>query len=264
VRMDGDGGTAVLSTANAPIAIAVVNDVVVWADDEGVHACTATKCAMTAALVHPASAPGTVQSLAYDGQTVAWSDRVQANGGQTLSCSLGACGTPAVLLSGELAPLGVALLGGSVFWADQGTGNQNGNINVGLKVGGSFTQVSAQLNLPTGIAADATYVYWTEWIPGGRILRCPYAAGNCPNPTDAAASAGPLGRPLDITLGGGRMYWSNTDMGSILSCPTPDCGAAPPKVHASGRQGLRHVAVNATCLFWTDDTGGGSVLRVPR
>ena len=34
------------------------------------------------------------------------------------------------------------------------------------------------------------------------------------------------------------MYWSNADTGSILSCPTPGCGAAPPRVHASGRQGL--------------------------
>ena len=260
----GGGGPEVLTSATTPGAIAVVNGVVAWAAEDGVHSCTADTCGTTDAILHPSAAPGTVQGVAFDGQTVAWSDRVGVNAGQVLSCPIGACTSPTVLINGQIAPLGVALHGGSVFWIDQGNGNQNGNVAFGIKTGGSFTQVSAVLNLPTGLAVDATYVYWTEQLAAGRILRCPYAAGYCPSPIDAAAAAGPLGRPLDITLGGGRMYWSNADTGSILSCPTPGCGSAPPRVHATGRQGLRHVAVNATCLFWTDDTAGGSVLRVPR
>ena len=49
-----------------------------------------------------------------------------------------------------------------------------------------------------------------------------------------------------------------------MSCPQPGCGTAKPKVHVSGRQGLHRLAVGSSCIFWTEDGGGGAVMKIAR
>lgn len=58
-----------------------------------------------------------------------------------------------------------------------------------------LTQIAAALVFPTGVAADDTYVYWTEQMEAGHVYRCPYAPGYCEVPEDIAPAGAPLGRP---------------------------------------------------------------------
>jgi hypothetical protein len=34
-------------------------------------------------------------------------------------------------------------------------------------------------------------------------------------------------------------------------------------VHVTGRQGIQRLAVGTSCLFWTEDGGGGEVVKAP-
>jgi DNA-binding beta-propeller fold protein YncE len=261
----GGGPPEQLASTPSPLSIAVSGDTVVWTADDGIHACQASSCDGTAHLVSASAAPGSLRDVAFDGQIVTWTDHgTGSQDGKARACPLAACGAPDDLDTNLTAPEGLAYHGDSAFWIDQGNGNQNGNIQRELKVGGNYAQLAAALDLPMSIAVDDTNIYWTAWLPAGHVYRCPYAAGYCNTPEDLAPAGGPLGRPFDIHVGGGRIYWSNTDDGSITSCPQPGCGGAKPKVHVTGRQGLHRLAVGASCLFWTEDGGGGAVLKMAR
>ena len=175
---------------------------------------------------------------------------------------LAGCPTPINLGAALDAPLGISLEGTLVFWTAEADGNQNGAVFKSPKGGGGSLQVSASLDLPTAVAADSTYAYWTQSTPtGGTVSRCAYGPGYCMTTEDLALG---LSAPLDLALGGGRIYWTDSGDGQVLSCPSSGCGTTAPTQHASGRTGLRHLALGATCVFWTDDQGGGSVSKVAR
>ena len=265
-RLSGGGGPSELLTATlAPVAIAVTDGTVVWTAADGVHACLASSCSSSQHLVFASTVTGSLRDVAFDGQLIAWTDQGTGNqDGKTRVCPLGGACTPNDLDTQLSAPQGLAFHESSVFWVDQGNGNQNGNVHSELKVGGNYAQLAASLDLPTGIAVDDTYVYWTSWVPSGHVYRCAYASSPCDTPEDVAPAAGALARPYDIQVAEGRIYWSNTDDGSIMSCPQPGCGTDQPAVHVTGRQGLHRLAVGASCLFWTEDSGGGAVLKLAR
>lgn len=264
VRLPADGGPPeVIAAAPGPRALALSGGTLAWTASDGVYACAAPSCS-DAHLVAPSLGAGTLRGLAFDGSTLLFTDRAGGEGdGRARSCALDAC-APIDLAEMMFAPEGIALEGGLAFWIDQGNGNQNGVVGRSPKSSASSMQVAAALDLPTGVAVDETYVYWTEQIPGGHVYRCAFAAGYCSVPQDVAPASGGLGRPGDIQIAGGRVYWTNSDDGTIMSCPQPGCGDEAPKVHASGREGLARLAVGSFCLFWTESAGGGAVMKTAR
>ncbi len=265
MRLAATGGQPqVLATASGPVAIAVSGGQAVWAAQDGVHGCTVATCAASTVKIVAATVMGSIQAVAYDGQYVFFTDQgTGADDGTAGRCPLLAgCPTPVQLGNSYNAPLGVALYDAQVFWTEQADGNQNGAVYQSPKGGGGPMQVTASINLPTAVAADGADVYWTEsTTTGGKVRRCPYTAGYCMNPEDLATG---LAAPLDVAVGGGRVYWSDSGDGRVLSCPSSGCGAGAPTVHASGRTGVKRIALGATCVFWTDDQGGGSVSKAAR
>ncbi|MFT3773754.1 MAG: hypothetical protein QM820_50925 [Minicystis sp.] len=262
----GFGGTPLkIADTSGPRAIDTVGGVVVWTAQDGLFACTLPSCGSSKHQVFGAAAAGSLRDVAFDGQTVVFSDNGSgSNSGKVLSCAIGSC-SPISLNTNMVAPEGVELYGGRAFFLDQGNGNQNGNVSSAPKSSQILTQHAASLNFPTGVAVDDTYVYWTEREPSGHVRRCAYGSGYCDNPEDVAPAAGGLARPSDIRIGGGRIYWMNADDGSIMSCPQPGCGGSEmPKVHVSGRQSLQRLVVGASCVFWTEGGNGGAVLKMPR
>jgi hypothetical protein len=255
------GAPQQIAPASLPRVIDVSGSTVVWGEATGLFRCTASSCSGTKLQVLDSAAPSSLQAVSFDGATVVWSDIGSGPGsGKVIGCTLASC-SPVDLQDNMIAPGGVRLYDDDAFWTEQGNGNNNGTVWTSPEPATSPMQIAYALDFPRGIDADDTYVYWTAWTTGGQVLRCPKTGSNC-TPVDVAPAAGGLGHPLDIRVGGGRIYWTTTDDGTIRSCPQPGCGSAMPQVHVTGRVGLQQIAVGTSCLFWTED--GGAVMRMPR
>ena len=263
------GAPQVFVKANAPTSLAVASGRIVYAAQDGVWTCLLATCSTTKDQLASSIAPGTVRSVAYDGQLAYWADRgddAVAGNGKVWSCDPAAGCVALKQIAGQLLnPQGLFLTTDSLFWIAQGNGNANGSLHKSPRTGGGQTDLAAGLVLPTGLAADDTYVYWTQSTASGAVLRCDHTQGYCDTPEDIAPAAGPLGLPGDLALAGGRLYWNENTKGTISSCPLPGCAAAEmPRVHATGRQGVNHLAAGSSCLFWTDLVSGGTVDKVGR
>lgn len=262
-RLEGAAQAETIATGSHPSSIALAAGFVFWSEDDGVHRCSVASCSPQ--MFAPSLATGSIRGIAADAQHVFWADRgAAADMGMIRSCPVGACGSPQDLFTMQFNPEGVALTTDSVVWTAQGNGQQNGSIYKGSKAGGNPSSIAAALILPTSLAVTATDVYWTESSSTGHVFRCRHDMGYCDTPADVAPMAGALGTPLDIAIAPGRVYWTNTTGGTVTSCPLPDCGGAAPTVHAGGRQSPHRLAVGSTCIFWTEDDGGGDVVKLAR
>ena len=262
MRLASTGGAPqVLATATAPVALAVAGGHVIWAAQGGVYGCATSSCKATTLEVSTSTMSGSIQGVAYDAQYVYFTDEGSgASTGKAVRCPfVSMCHGGKILGSMLDKPVGIALFGTTAFFTEQSDGNLNGDVDQSPTAGGGATRVASTLQLPTAVAADGMNVYWTESDPSsGKVRRCPYAAGYCMTPEDLATG---LAAPLDVGLAGGRVYWSNAGDGRVLSCPATGCGGGAPRVHASGRTGLRRIALGASCVFFTDDQDGGSVSK---
>jgi hypothetical protein len=259
-------GPQLLTKALSPTALAAAAGRLVFNAQDGLWTCLLPSCDATKSQLASSIAPGSIQSVAHDGQLVYWADRGNNGDGKVWRCDLASnCASPALIADQQLYPQGLFLTTASVFWIVQGNGQANGSVHKSPRTGPGQTDIAASLVLPTGLAADDTYVYWTEATVSGTLLRCDHTLGYCMTPTSIAPKGGALGLPLDLAIAGGRLYWNESSKGTISSCPLPGCGAAEePRVHASGRQGVHRIAVGSSCVFWTDEVNGGTVDKVAR
>jgi hypothetical protein len=131
----------------------------------------------------------------------------------------------------------------------------------GGDAGGGPMSVGAAQNYPTGLAVDATHVYWAasgttaKAFTDGAILMAPLAGG--PPVTLASGQAFPYGVAVDAT----NVYWSNnasdTKQGAIMTVPI--AGGSPTAL-ATGLASPWSIAVDATSVYFTN--GDGSVMKV--
>lgn len=266
VRDDGSG-PEILTTADSPRTIAAGSDLLVWSAKDGVWACPPDACEAGKKLLAPSIAPDSVREVALDGAFVYWTDRgssQDAKDGVVRRCDPSDC-QPLTIADLLWAPTGLALLGDDLLWTTQADAYENGYVEKGQKAMMGSQEIIAGQVQPTGLAADDLRVYWTEYTQNGRVRTCLHGQ-YCAASDEVAKAAGPLAFPRDVALAGSRVYFSTTDAdGAIRSCPSPRCGdAEAPRLHTSGRPTLHRMAVGATCVFFTDESNGGSVMKVAR
>jgi len=261
--VEGAAVPETLTTSVGPSAIAVGGGRVFWSAQDAIWMCPVSGCDAGKQQLSQAIAPGSPGRITFDGLLVYFTDHgTTSSNGRVMACDPASCAQPTVLSGDRFAPDDIVTQGSSVFWADLGDGQGNGTVFRSPKTGGP-SQIISALFLPTAVAADGSYVYFLESVPGGKVQRCPVSGGYCNTPEDIAP-ADAFKKPFDLVISGGRIYWSNVEDGSIRSCPTPGCSGEAPRVHVSGRQGLRRFALGGSCIFWVDDTSGGSVMKVGR
>jgi hypothetical protein len=171
-------------------------------------------------------------------------------GGQCLG---GLC-QPVTLVSGLDDPTVLALGPTGVFWTTYPMAADAGAAAVmtcGLD-GGSVTTLATETGLPSGIAANATHVYWSNESIG--VQQCP--VGGCgAGPTLVAA-----GPAKDLAIDSTTVYWILEYPGVGLSCPLAGCsvgtdGGADPTTLFSAQPYTQNLAVDGTSIYWAGLSG---------
>jgi len=167
----GVGGGAVTHLLSSATVYAIVADgsnvfwVGIYGSVTGVWSCPIAGCPSPTSLVAIGTAAmpysGEIGSMTQDSANVYWTE-VEGN---VLSCPKTGCATPTTLVSGLTAsPNRITTDGVNVYWANVGKGTTKGSI-MRCSVGGSGLKTLASgLFEPSGVAVDATSVYWSTWI----------------------------------------------------------------------------------------------------
>jgi hypothetical protein len=266
---DGTPPTAIATGATKPRTIAAGPGRVIWAAQGGVWTCDPSACEATKKKLASSMAQSSVRDVAYDGTYVYWADSGTVQNmnqdGKIVRCDPSS-GDTFTIAAGQWAPNGLALLDNHVLWSNEAPPNEDGTVKKGPKLIQGALEIRAGILTPTGIAATPVEVYWAEYNPSGRVRRCAHA-DYCDSTSNVAPELGGLLYPRDVALTGERVYFTTTPAadGRVWSCPLPGCPAGVmPKVHASARPSLHRMAVGATCVFFTDESAGGSVVKVAR
>jgi hypothetical protein len=234
------GGVAVslASGANVATSLALVNGVLFWvtASAERVQILPGTDLQQTVftsttLLSMPVGggtpatvATGVTTSLPYPddggdfaraGTLLADATRVYWSDGNSQVLAVSATGgSPTVLASGQVHPLGLALDGQNLYWVNHGSGWPSGSadgavLKVALSGGAPIAMATSQ-NAPVAVAVDGTSIYWTTSTLGnhmGTVAQMPLAGG-------ASVTLGSSNAPTGALTDAANVYWLDNDLGS--------------------------------------------------
>jgi hypothetical protein len=116
--------------------------------------------------------------------------------------------------------------------------------------GANVTLLASGLSNPTGLAADATSVYWTDTATG-RVLKIA-SNGSASSPTTLATG---MTNPAGIALDSTYVYFSEGGTGSTTIRYVPKSGGSVTTL-VSGLTSVARIAADANNLYWTDPVGG--------
>lgn len=195
--------------ATAPFAIAVDGVNVYWTTGLGAVMQMSTAGGTPMML---ASDQGSVRGIAVDATSVYFTTFESG----TVKRVLIGGGPLTTLASGQDAPVGIALHGGTVYWV-----NTASLMAVAID-GGAVSEIGPAV-LPSGIAADDTGVYWTNYQYPGRVLKVPFDG----SPMITLATG--QDAPAAVVAVGDNVVWSNANAlpnGSIVrlgKCKNGEC-----------------------------------------
>lgn len=188
-------------------------------------------------------------AITVDGTSVYWGD--VASGGSVYKVPLG---------GGAVTTL-TTNLGAAVYFLQHDAtslyvGLQNDVVATVPIGGGTPTTIHTNTNrTPGALAIDATSVYLTEdysVAQNNQVVSFPKAGGT----PAALATGGAWNYAGGVVVSAGSVYFGVGQPGAILSVPV---GGGTTTTFASGQSPV-DLAADATNLYWTDNTGGGSVM----
>jgi sugar lactone lactonase YvrE len=205
-----------------------------------------------------------LNAVAVDSSYVYWVAGANGADGAIMRAPIGGGSAPVAIYSGLQLPQGVVSDGTNVYWVEWGTfdtstgrANNDGSVWQGSTDGtAARIQLGSSQPAPSGIAVDASHVYWTNLGPLGGL--------NLPAPLSGSVMMAPIGGgslttiadhqavPVCIIVAGSTVYWSQYGLnvpGWIMSAPAGG-GAVVPL--ASGLYDPAALAVWNGTIYWTN------------
>jgi hypothetical protein len=235
VRTDSTMLTSLVTSVSSPLGLAVdANNVYFSAPISG----TLYRYGRTDMLVYSmATGINTPRALAIDSTAV----YVVGQSVGTVVKVLIATGAMSTLASGQNSPYGIAVDGSGVYFT---TGD--GNVNRVGTGGTNLTALATGQSEPRGIALDSTTVYWANRI-NGAVYALPKSGGTPRR----------LGRTTfleSIAIDDNRVY-ATSGNGQVVRFEKSLTDQTPVIV-ATGQSNPHGIALDAQCVYWTNDTGG--------
>lgn len=224
-------------------------------------------------------------------------DIVEANGvlywvdqnATVYKCTASSCaGTAKSIATSQKAPTRIAWDGAhTIFWTNNGNGSTGsiGKYDTNLNVAGTLT---SSVTAPVGIAADTTYVFWTD-VAVDQVARFDRSTGGTPATLSTGNGTAPEGMalcslgvcwteaesgtagsvrysaesgwtstilqgsqdaPWALSTTGSTVYWVDYDSPGSVQCSTGNSIA--------GQTFPVRVASDATAVYWTDQGSGAA------
>jgi hypothetical protein len=178
-------------------------------------------------------------------------------GGCGRDCSGGGCTNgqclPVVLTTNQSSPNVITVDQNSVYWAAY----YSFTVDKIAKAGGTATTISSGEVNPSGIALDATNVYWSDRGYGGGdgyVKRAPVAGGAVSNIVGGLNT-----KPAAVAVDGANVYYAtlgdfSVTGGAISSVPlgTVDGGAGAGTVVAPQQNNPSFMTIDGTTLYWSN------------
>jgi hypothetical protein len=263
------GPQALVSGQARPVTLAVQpgasGDTLYWTNGGAgttggsLRTVTSTGGTPTAVASMASTAP---RSLIVVGQNLVWTDAPGTAG--TVSIFQGNGTTETTLVPMLDSPEGITSVGSKLFWTDF----QDGAIYTSMSDGSGVAKLVSDALYPFRVAADDTYVYWTNegtagmTPPDGYVARYQYTAATGIVENLAPTQDTPRVIALDGSPTASAVYFANfSATGSIMRVKVGSTTPATPEVMASGQSYPNGLAVDGGYVYWTN-RGDGTVNRL--
>ena len=189
--------------------------------------------------------------LATDGTSLYWSNVTSITDGLS---SIGKIALPALpatatlaektFITGASRPIGLAVQGGFVYWANYGTRTIGKATTAGGSVNQGFITVASR---PYGLAVNTANIFWANFEDGaGTGVGQATITGTITAAAFIPTSSAPTGLAVDAT----HVYWSNFSSNTIGRANLD--GSSPNQSWLTGASGPVGIDTNATHLYWSN------------
>jgi hypothetical protein len=248
-----------------------------WGDGQvvayAINGCDHGPNLLASGLAHFYSA-ASISGLAADSMNVYWSDAGDASSIATglsarlLKCSIGGCGNAPPAL-GAVDAWSIAVNSTNIYWTNSVPDSSAGAVFTCPLAGCGLTPTTlgaADAGTGSGIALDASYVYWSTTF---EVLKCSLS-GCGGSPTVLLSSSSGLTNLGPLVLDADNIYFIGTNvrdaLSRILVCAKMGCANQPETLAtaADPSSPFLALATDGTNVYWTAQSkaaGAGQVCK---